>query len=93
MKAIWNDTVIAESDRTIEVEGNTYFPPDAVNRELLTQSDMTTICPWKGRAAYFSITINGKVNRDAAWSYPEPSEKALQLKDYVAFWRGVTVTA
>ena len=93
MKAVWHDTVIAESDRTIQVEGNTYFPPESVNRDLLTPSETTTTCPWKGKAEYYSITVNGEVNRDAAWSYPEPTEKAQQFKNYVAFWRGVKLTA
>lgn len=91
MRAVWNDRVIAESDETIEVEGNQYFPPDSVHREYLTASDTTTICPWKGTAAYYSVTVDGEVNQDAAWYYPEPLAAASQIADYVAFWKGVRV--
>jgi len=92
-KAIWNDTVLAESDRTEIVEGNHYFPPDAINREYFTQSDTRTTCPWKGVASYYTIQVNGQVNKDAAWSYPTPSDAAANIKDHVAFWRGVKVEA
>lgn len=91
MRAVWNDRVIAESDETIEVEGNQYFPPDSVHREYLTTSETTTICPWKGTAAYYSVTVDGEVNQDAAWFYPEPLAAASQIADYVAFWKGVRV--
>jgi uncharacterized protein (DUF427 family) len=91
MKAIWKDKVIAESDNTIVVEGNHYFPHESVRREYLLKSETQTVCPWKGTASYYSITVDGYENKDAAWYYPSPKEKALQIKDYVAFWRGVKV--
>jgi uncharacterized protein (DUF427 family) len=91
MRARWNDTVIAESDDTVVVEGNHYFPPDSVNQDLLIASDTTTVCPWKGTASYYSLSVDGKENPDAAWYYPHPKDAAAQIKDHVAFWRGVTV--
>lgn len=91
MKAIWHNEVLAESDDTIAVEGNHYFPPDAINREYFRQSDTHTTCPWKGEASYYDIVVNGNANKDAAWYYPEPKEAARQIKDYIAFWRGVRV--
>lgn len=91
MRAVWNDRVIAESDDTVEVEGNQYFPPESLNREYLSPSDTTTICSWKGTAAYYTITVDGEVNKDAAWYYPEPLAAAAQIADYVAFWKGVRV--
>lgn len=91
MKAIWNHQVIAESDQTIVVEGNHYFPPSSVNMNFLKDSDTHTTCHWKGVASYFSLHVNGKNNYDAAWYYPEPKEKALKIKGYIAFWRGVDV--
>jgi uncharacterized protein (DUF427 family) len=91
-KAIWNGATIAESDDTVVVEGNHYFPPEAVHRELLRLSDTHTTCPWKGEASYYSIEVDGEVNRDAAWYYPAPKDAAAQIKDHVAFWRGVQVT-
>ena len=91
-KATWNDTVIAESDDTVMVEGNHYFPPDAVRSEYLRPSDRTTMCPWKGTASYYSLAVDGEVNPDAAWYYPEPKDAAAEIAGRVAFWRGVTVT-
>ena len=91
MKAVWNDIVIAESEKTIVVEGNHYFPPDSVNREYLEDSTLQSTCPWKGQASYHSIRVDGKLNKDAAWYYPAPKPAAEQIKDYVAFWRGVEV--
>jgi uncharacterized protein (DUF427 family) len=91
MKAIWNGAVIAESDTTIVVEGNHYFPPESVRREYLQPSDTHTTCPWKGVASYYHVVVGGQVNRDAAWYYPEPKPAAGHIKDYVAFWRGVQV--
>ena len=91
MKAIWNGVVLAESDRTIVVEGNHYFPPDSIVREYFQDSDKHTVCPWKGMASYYDVAANGEVNRDAAWYYPAPEPKAAQIKDYVAFWKGVRV--
>lgn len=92
MKAIWNDTVIAESDDTVVVEGNHYFPPGSIDEAYLETSDKHTTCPWKGRASYYTLVVDGERNPDAAWTYPEPKDAASQIKDYVAFWRGVTVT-
>jgi uncharacterized protein (DUF427 family) len=91
MKAIWNDTVIAESDDTIVVEGNHYFPPESVNREFVEGSDHHTRCPWKGQASYYNVIVNDERNTNAAWYYPNPSEKAEKIKDYVAFWNGVQI--
>lgn len=92
MKAIWNDTIIAECDDTIEVEGNYYFPPDAVKKEFIEASDHHTVCPWKGTASYYHLVVDGKRNENAAWFYPETKEMARELKDRVAFWKGVEVT-
>ncbi|HZB66093.1 MAG TPA: DUF427 domain-containing protein [Ornithinibacter sp.] len=91
MKAIWNGTVIAESDDTVVVEGNHYFPAESVDRSLLRPSDTHTVCPWKGTASYWSLEVDGRSNPDAAWYYPEPKEAAAQIRDHVAFWKGVTV--
>ena len=91
MKAIWNKAVIAESEDTIVVENNHYFPADAVKKEFLKTSDTHTTCPWKGEASYFGIEVEGKLNKDAAWYYPDPKEAAKEIKDYVAFWKGVEV--
>ncbi|HLD92776.1 MAG TPA: DUF427 domain-containing protein [Anaerolineales bacterium] len=90
-KAIWNGKVIAESDRTIMVEGNHYFPPEAIKKEFFDDSDSHTVCHWKGVASYHDIQVDGQVNHDAAWYYPSPSQPAERIKDYVAFWRGVKV--
>ena len=90
-KATWNGAVIAESDQTEVVEGNHYFPPDAVRSELLRDSTTHTTCPWKGVASYFDVVVDGKTNRDAAWCYPAPKEAASRIKDYVSFWHGVQV--
>ena len=91
MKAYWNNTLIAESDDTISIEGNYYFPPNAVKWEYLGESTKTSTCPWKGRASYYNIEINGDTNHDAAWYYPAPKDAAAEIKDYVAFWKGVEV--
>jgi uncharacterized protein (DUF427 family) len=91
LKAIWKDLTLAESQDTIEVEGNQYFPPDSINKKYLKASDTHTICGWKGQASYYHIDVDGELNRDAAWYYPEPKEAAKHIKDYVAFWRGVEV--
>jgi uncharacterized protein (DUF427 family) len=90
-KATWNDAVLAASDRCEVVEGNQYFPPDAIDRRYLTPSATHTVCPWKGMANYYDVVVNGETNKDAAWYYPEPKDAARQIKDYVAFWRGVRV--
>ena len=91
LKAVWNGTVLAESDKTVEVEGNQYFPPDSIQRKYFKPSDTRTTCGWKGEASYYSIEVNGKSNPDAAWFYPEPKDAAKNIKDYVAFWKGVSV--
>jgi uncharacterized protein (DUF427 family) len=90
-KAMWNNMTIAESDDTIVVEGNHYFPPEAVNWEYLSRSSKHTSCPWKGTASYFDIRANGASNPQAAWSYPQPSNAAHRIKDDIAFWKGVRV--
>ena len=92
MKATWKGVVLAESDGTVVVEGNHYFPPETVHREFFVESDTHTRCPWKGLASYYTIEGEGQRNPDAAWYYPAPSEAARQIKDHVAFWKGVTVT-
>lgn len=91
MKAIWNNTVIAESDDTIVIEGNHYFPPETIKKEYFKNSDTHTVCPWKGTASYYTVVIDGQENPDAAWYYPEVSELAKNIKGYVAFWNGVEV--
>jgi uncharacterized protein (DUF427 family) len=91
MKAIWNDAVIAESDNTVVVEGNHYFPSASVKSEYLQPSVTHTICPWKGEASYYDVVVNGETNSDAAWYYPEPKDAAAEIKDRIAFWRGVKV--
>ena len=92
MKAIWNGAVVAESDDTVIVEGNHYFPESALNKQYITFSNHRSMCPWKGQAHYYSLMVNGDLNPDAAWYYPEPSEAAQQIKGRVAFWKGVQVT-
>jgi uncharacterized protein (DUF427 family) len=92
-KAIWNGAVLAESDATIVVEGNHYFPPQAVRREFFQPSAAHTVCGWKGLASYYDVVVDGQTNRQAAWFYADPKDAARQIKDYVAFWHGVTVTA
>lgn len=91
MKAIWNNQIIAESNDTIVIEGNHYFPHDSIIKEYYKTSETHTNCPWKGTASYYSIEVDGKENKDAAWYYPEVSELAKGIKSRVAFWRGVTV--
>ncbi len=91
--ASWNGTVIAESDDTVVVEGNHYFPRSAVKDGVLTESAKTSVCPWKGTASYFSVVVDGQTNEDAAWYYPEPKDAAAQIRDRVAFWKGVQVTS
>jgi uncharacterized protein (DUF427 family) len=92
-KAVWNGAVLAESDQTIVVEGNHYFPPDAVHNEYFTASDMHTTCPWKGLASYYNVEVEGKANPNAAWYYPTPKNAAKEIAGYVAFWKGVRVEA
>jgi len=91
MKATWNDTVVAESDKTVVVEGNHYFPPETINKEYFQPSSTHTTCPWKGEASYYNVVVNGETNEDAAWYYPQPKDAATEIKDHVAFWRGVKV--
>ncbi len=91
MKAIWNGQVIAESDDTIVVEGNHYFPEDSISKEYFKNSSTHSTCPWKGEASYYSLEVEGQSNVDAAWFYPETSDLARQIKDHVAFWKGVEV--
>jgi len=91
MKATWNGEVLAESDETVVVEGNHYFPADSIKREHFRESDTHTVCPWKGTASYYDVVVGGDVNKDAAWFYPEPKDAAKEIKDRVAFWRGVKV--
>jgi len=90
--ASWNGTVIAESDDIVTVEGNAYFPRAAVRDDVLRPSSTTTVCPWKGTASYYTLEVDGRANPDAAWFYPEPKDAAAEIRDRVAFWRGVTVS-
>ena len=92
MRAIWNGTVIAESDDTVVVEGNHYFPSSSVDQALLSASSKTSVCPWKGTASYYSLEVDGKTNADAVWFYPEPKAAAAEIADHVAFWKGVEIT-
>lgn len=92
MKAVWQGSIIAESDKTIVVEGNHYFPPESIKREFFHESDTHSRCGWKGTASYYSVKIDGKDNRDCAWYYPDPMEAAKDIKGHVAFWRGIEVT-
>ena len=92
VKAVWKDVVIAESDDTVVVEGNHYFPESSLNREYVSFSNHRTGCAWKGQAHYYSLSVNGEMNPDAVWYYPEPSAAAAQIKGRVAFWKGVTVS-
>ena len=91
MKAYWNGELIAESDDTIVVESNHYFPEEGIKKEFFKKSEMHTICPWKGEASYYSLQVNGAENKDAAWYYPAPSELAKKIKGHVAFWKGVDI--
>ena len=92
MKAIWNGKTIAESNETINIEGNHYFPRESVDQSLLNQSETHTGCHWKGTASYFDVVVAGQVNKDAAWYYPDASEMAKNIENYIAFWRGVEVS-
>jgi uncharacterized protein (DUF427 family) len=90
-KATWNGAVLAESDKFEVVEGNVYFPPEALRRDVFRESDTHTVCGWKGVASYFDVVVDGQVNKDAAWYYPDPKPEASNIKGHIAFWRGVTV--
>ncbi len=92
MKAIWNGETVAQSDDTVVVEGNHYFPPESLHRKFFSSSETHTNCPWKGVASYYSLSVNGQTNPDAAWYYPDPKEAAANIKGRVAFWKGVTVS-
>jgi uncharacterized protein (DUF427 family) len=92
-KAIWEGTVLAESNQCVEVEGNQYFPPDAIKTEHFKPSASHTVCPWKGTASYYDVVVDGKTNKDAAWYYPDTKDAAKHVKGYVAFWKGVDVTS
>jgi uncharacterized protein (DUF427 family) len=90
-RAVWNDVVLAESEDVVEVEGNAYFPPSSVRTEHFTPSQTTTVCPWKGTASYYTVAAAGSTNENAAWYYPNPLPAAENIRDHVAFWRGITV--
>lgn len=91
MKAIWNDKIIAESNNTVLIEGNHYFPHDSIKKEFFKPSETHTVCPWKGKASYYTVYVDGKENPDAGWYYPEVSDLAKGIKNHVAFWRGIQV--
>ena len=91
MKAVWNNQILAESDETIVVENNHYFPPESINKEFFKESKTHTTCPWKGEASYFTVDVEGEENKDAAWYYPKTSELAKNIEGYIAFWNGVEV--
>jgi uncharacterized protein (DUF427 family) len=91
MKATWHGATLAESGETVMLEGNHYFPPNSIKGDYFRESNSHTTCPWKGEASYYDIAVNGEVNKDAAWYYPEPKDAASNIKGHVAFWKGVTV--
>jgi len=91
IRAVWNGAVLAESPETVKLEGNDYFPLDSVRHELLSDSSTTTVCPWKGTAHYYTVTVGGQVNPDSVWYYPNPSSRAQQITNHVAFWKGVRI--
>ena len=90
-QAIWNNTVLAESEKCVVVEGNSYFPPDSIKQEYFKTSETHTSCPWKGQASYYTLEVNGQSNPDAAWYYPQCKDAAKEIEGYVAFWKGVKV--
>jgi len=92
MKAKWNNKIIAESDDIVKVEGYAYFPLESINQAFLKSSETSSVCPWKGKASYYSLDIDGELNKDAAWYYPNPKEAAQQIKNRVAFWKSVEIT-
>ena len=92
MRATWKGRVLAESNATVVIENNQYFPPDSVVREYLRPSERRSTCPWKGEAHYYDLVVDGEVNRGAAWTYPNPKEEAAEIAGHVAFWKGVDVT-
>ena len=91
MKAIWNNQIIAQSDSTVVIEGNQYFPPESIKKEFFKSSELHTTCPWKGQTSYYSLEVDGKTNSDGAWYYKEPSALAKGIKGHVAFWKGVEI--
>jgi len=91
MKAIWNGKVIAESNETVNIENNYYFPINTVKKEYLDNSETHTVCPWKGQASYYNLVVDGRINKDSAWYYPRPKPLAEKIKNYIAFWKGVQV--
>ncbi len=91
VRAVWNGAVLAEAPSTVRVEGNHYFPPESLHREFFTESATTSLCPWKGKARYYDVTVDGHVNADAGWYYPKPSPLARKIKNHVAFWNGVEI--
>ena len=91
MKAIWNGKIIAESNKTIVIENNHYFPSNSIKKEYFENSSNHSTCPWKGEASYYSLVVEGKTNKDAAWYYPQPKSEATEIQDHVAFWKGVEV--
>ncbi len=93
MKAIWNNEILAESNETIVIEGNHYFPADSTNKEFFKPSETHSVCPWKGTASYYNVVATGKINKDAAWFYPEAKDAAKEIENRVAFWKGVEVVA
>ncbi|MBT2487209.1 DUF427 domain-containing protein [Streptomyces sp. ISL-96] len=93
MRAVWHGAVLAEAERTVVVEGNHYFPPESLHREYFTESRTKSLCLWKGLARYYTVTVDGQVNANAAWYYPHPTPLAKKIKNHVAFWNGVTVEA
>lgn len=91
-QAVWNGKILAESDACVIVENNHYFPPDSLHREYFKHGDTHTFCPWKGKASYYDVIVDGEVNRDAAWYYSSPKDEAAHIQNYVAFWNGVEIT-
>jgi len=91
MKAIWNGKIIAESNNTIIIENNHYFPEDSVNKDYIENSETHTVCHWKGEASYYDIVVDGQTNKDAAWYYPDPKSMAKEIQNYIAFWKGVQI--
>ena len=91
MKAVWNKNILAESDKVVELEGNIYFPRNSVREEFLEDSPHRTECPWKGTAYYYNLNVDGSINENAAWFYPEPKAEANEIRDHIAFWKGVTI--
>jgi len=92
MKAIWNNVILADSDKTLVIEGNHYFPLDSIKKEYFKEIDMRSTCPWKGEASYYDVVVDEQINKGSAWYYPEPKEAAKEIKDHVAFWKGIEIS-